>query len=148
MVNHTGSLLTWLTSIMYFGWHFLSTASHFWVTGHFETTAPNGPQMTLSTKRSKVPHTHFTTIPSPKFHSASPVVHSTISSFEDFGKLLYFHWKQNFKISIGNFCEDYHREHLEKVWLKNNHNCRRSSVLKFSLPQAQMLMKISFFFLN
>ncbi len=34
------------------------------------------------------------------------------------------------------------REYVEKVWLKKNHNCRRSSVLKLSLPQGSMLMKM------
>ena len=35
---------------------FHSTFSHFGVTCHFETSAPNKPKMTLNTKRSKVSH--------------------------------------------------------------------------------------------
>ena len=42
---------------------FFSAASCFWATGHFETSAPNDPQMTLNTERSKVPHIHVTTNP-------------------------------------------------------------------------------------
>ena len=34
---------------------FHSTASRFWVTGHFDTSTPNDPKMTLCTKRSNVP---------------------------------------------------------------------------------------------
>ncbi len=34
---------------------FCSTASRCSITGHFETSAPNDPKMSLSTKRSKVP---------------------------------------------------------------------------------------------
>ncbi len=42
---------------------------------------------------------------------------------------LYEVW--NFKFQLrSNFCEDCHREHLEKGLVKKNHNCR-SSVLKF-----------------
>ncbi len=37
---------------------FLSTASHFRVTGYFETSALNDFKITLNTKRSKVPHVH------------------------------------------------------------------------------------------
>ena len=36
-----------------------STASHFWVTGHFKTSALNDHKMTLNTKRSKVYHIYF-----------------------------------------------------------------------------------------
>ena len=45
---------------------FSSMASHFRVTGHFKRSASNDPQMTLKTKRSRVPHIHFTSI-RPKF---------------------------------------------------------------------------------
>ena len=42
-----------------------------------------------------------------------------------------------------NLCEDYHREYLEKVCLTKNYNCgRRGSILKFSLQQAPVLMKM------
>ena len=35
---------------------FRSVTSRFGVTGHFDTSAPNDPQMTSNTKRLKVPH--------------------------------------------------------------------------------------------
>ncbi len=35
-----------------------SITIHFRVTGHVETSVPNAPKMTLSTKRSKIPHVH------------------------------------------------------------------------------------------
>ncbi len=38
---------------------FRSTASHFRVTGHFETSEQNDPKMALNTKRSKVMHIHI-----------------------------------------------------------------------------------------
>ncbi len=38
------------------------------------------------------------------------------------------------QISQATFVEDCHREYSEHVWLKKNHKCRRSAVLKFSLP--------------
>ena len=37
---------------------FHSTSSRSWVTGHYETTAPNDTKITLKTKGSKVPHMH------------------------------------------------------------------------------------------
>ncbi len=41
--------------------HFVwSKVSRFWVTCHFETSAPNDPKMILNTKRSNVPHIHTT----------------------------------------------------------------------------------------
>ncbi len=40
---------------------FHSMYSRYRVTGHSETTAPNDPNMTFDTKRSKVPHIHVTT---------------------------------------------------------------------------------------
>ncbi len=40
--------------------------------------------------------------------------------------------------------EDYHREYLEKVWLKKKCNCRSSS-LKFSLPRDSTLRKMKRF---
>ena len=40
-----------------------------------------------------------------------------------------------------NFFEECSREFLEKVWLKKNHNCGRSSVLKFLLLWGPMLTK-------
>ncbi len=43
-----------------------STASHFQVTGHFDTSAPNDPKMTLNTKRSKEPLIHVPSTPEPK----------------------------------------------------------------------------------
>ncbi len=42
---------------------FRPSSSRFRVSGHYETSAPNDPKITLSTKRSKVPHLHVTTIP-------------------------------------------------------------------------------------
>ncbi len=112
-----------------------------WVTGHFESSAPNDPKIALNTKRSKVPHIHDTTTPCSKFIPCHPM----IGHFENIGNFLFFHWPHNVKIQsflkkklyskipIGSFCEDCHREHSEKGWLKKNQNCR-SSVLKFSLP--------------
>ncbi len=41
-----------------------------------------------------------------------------------------------------NSCEDCPREILEKVWLKKNHNCGRSRVLKFSLPYGLMFLML------
>ena len=40
---------------------FHSMAGRFWVTGHFEISAPNDPQMTLYPRRSKIPQIHITT---------------------------------------------------------------------------------------
>ncbi len=42
---------------------FRSMPIRFWITGHFETSALNYPEMTLNTKRSKVPKIHITTTP-------------------------------------------------------------------------------------
>ena len=39
-----------------------------------------------------------------------------------------------FNLNLRNFCEDCQKEHSENVWLKKSNNCRRCSVLKFSLP--------------
>ncbi len=40
------------------------------------------------------------------------------------------------------FGEDCHRKHSEKVWLKKNHNCKRSSILKCFLPQGMCHGKV------
>ncbi len=45
----------------------------FRVTGHFETRAPNDPQMTLNAKRSKVPHTHTKNTPESQISFRFPV---------------------------------------------------------------------------
>ena len=55
-------------------------------------------------------------------------------------------FKKNLNLKFQNvkkkLCEDCHREYLEKGWLKKNHNSRRRSVLKFSLPGGPMLTKM------
>ena len=48
---------------------------------------------------------------------------------------------KNFKFEISKcqevtFCDECPREFLEKVWLKKNDNCGRSSVLKFHSHRA------------
>ncbi len=40
-----------------------------------------------------------------------------------------------------NFCEDCHRECLEKVWLKENHNCRRSCQSHVKCPMSTKTKK-------
>ena len=47
-----------------------------------------------------------------------------------------------FQILRRKFCEDCYTEYSEKVWLKKNRNCRRSSLLKSSLPYGPMLTKM------
>ncbi len=49
--------------------HSKRTASHFWVTGQFEISAPNDPKMILNTKRPRHPIYMWQVPPSPNFHS-------------------------------------------------------------------------------
>ena len=42
----------------------------------------------------------------------------------------------------GNVYEDYYTDCLGKAWLKKDHNCGRSSVLKFLLPKGPMFTKM------
>ncbi len=46
---------------------FRSTTSRFWVAGHFETSAPDDPEMTLNTTMSNVPYICVTNVLSFKF---------------------------------------------------------------------------------
>ncbi len=45
---------------------FHSMTTHFGVTGYFDTSAPNDPQIALATTRSKVPHICVTIVPGPR----------------------------------------------------------------------------------
>ncbi len=60
----------------------------FWVTGHFEISAPNDPKITFNTKRSKVPHMHVAATPEPQI---SPPFCSMASGFELWANLWQVH---------------------------------------------------------
>ncbi len=44
-------------STIFYTAHLALWQSRFWITGHFDTSASNGPKMTLNTAKSKVNHT-------------------------------------------------------------------------------------------
>ncbi len=114
---------------------FSSTGSDFRDTGRFSKLAYLGMKLGHWSKCHKLYFLNYPRVPN------FTLFCSTAGHFQDIGKFAFpishnvkFQSFFNFQNFYNKFYVDCYWEHSVKVWSKKNQNCRRISVLKFSLP--------------
>ncbi len=115
-------------------------------TGHFETSGPNDPKMTLNTKRLKMPHIHVCCITTPESRvSHFTPFRSTASLFPDKTILRQVHrMKPKFEISKFLLLRGLSQGILKEGLAKKEFNCRWSSFFQFSNKMKKKVRYLEF----